>query len=206
MIHMSDYLFELATQPNPEICPYEPLDINSAWLEADQGKNVCPECLTIKHDHYPLPMDVAVADEPDGRVSVPLQKTNITIWRRDFLELIWEFMPDFVLGRCLLPDGSEDSLYCTCYSNKIITVQGNQFSRYEQCPACGIKVTKVISGFKWISKSQLKGDLMVYQDEKGSLYVTEGVIRSIDFGPYYDNAVNNRAIVIAPCMVTVLGE
>jgi hypothetical protein len=150
------------------------------WLQDVSGKRICSECKCILRNKYPEPLHVVLRTEPEGQTSFQLETTNIIIWRRDFIEYILKYLPDFILGDCFLPDGSILKDYVTCYASKCIVVRGGKQSTYHICSSCGAIFSDVEPGPKYVLKNQLS-EAKIYQDAYGHLFIMGDIVWNFDF-------------------------
>jgi len=162
-----------------------PLFPDEGWLQRARGESLCPQCDCIARSRYPKPIDVVLCKPPHKQTSALVETTGITIWRRDFLDLLSEYMEGFALGRCLLADGRVLGRYATCYGPNYIVIRGNRQSRYHICPGCGTVSSHVKPGPEYILTCYLT-DAKVYQDSQCRLFLTEDIAWGLDFEPWED--------------------
>jgi len=158
------------------------------WLQ--QGAGICPRCNYIDRSRYPRPVDVVLADRPEGQTAALIETSGITIWRRDFVKIIEKHLDGFVLGKCLLADDTVLDDYVTCYGAKYIVVRGNRQSRYRICSACGTVASEVRPGPEYVLARDLT-DAKVYQNAQCRFFLAEEVAWAYDF----DNWGNDTAFV-----------
>ena len=180
---MEQLVFLLETEPNPEMMETERLFPDSSWFSADAHEGFCPECLCVKRDLYPIPLNIVLSDVPDGRVSVPVERMNFYVWRADFLEFVGDYLNDFAVGKCYLSDGSLLADYVTCYHRCYTTIRGNQHSRYKICGLCGTAVTEYLSGPEHVAADNIPSG-PIFQDEKCRFLVKQSVLEKLDFRKY----------------------
>ena len=151
---------------------------NDEWLKEAINNILCPECLSIKRDCFPLPIDIILAnrpnEDPEDQPIVNIETTGITIILQSVLEIMKDHLSHFVLGKCFLADGSVLDKYATCYSKKYVVIRGSQYSNYDICPLCGTIKSNVRPGPEYILTRDMSEE-KIYQDAVGNLYLTEEI-------------------------------
>ena len=161
----------------------EPVFLYEEWLDTAYEKGLCPECHCIDRRFYPQNFEVVLDDVPEGQVSALIENTGITIWRRDFLGILSEYMDGFIFGDVYLSDGTFLEDYATCYSKDYIILRGNIQSRYYRCSTCGTVTSKVKPGPQYVLRRYIK-DSLVYQDAYCRMFLTEEIARSLNMDDF----------------------
>ena len=157
------------------------------WLAEAGTAGLCPCCKCIDRSRHPQPVEIVLANPPEGQTSARVETTGVTIWRRDFLGVISRHVDQFVLGRCLLTDGTVLDDYATCYTNKYIVVRGNRQSRYQVCADCGVVTSEVKPGPEYVLARDVT-DGEVYQDAQCRIFLSEAVAWAYDFDNWGQDA------------------
>lgn len=159
-----------------EDIPPQVISPDLEWCRQAQGRSVCKQCSCVDRRFYPMPVDIVLKDVPrEDQTSVLVDTTNITIWKKEFVERLSQYQNGFTLGRCFTPDGKIIGDYVTCYLKRCITIRGNRQSRYQLCPACGAIISHVEPGPRYVLEKELDNS-RVYQDALCRFYVTEDVV------------------------------
>ena len=183
-------LYALKRQTCPWSDPPELVYPDKNWLSQAKKDIICSRCKFINRKYYPQPFEVVLSNTPEENLlCTVLEDTGITIWRRDFLETISEYLTNFIMARCLLSEGSVLDDYASCYSSHYIVVRGNRQSRYHVCPDCGTITYRVRPGPEYILKRYLTGG-KVYQDAWGNFFFTEDIAWRINLDKWDVNEQN----------------
>jgi len=168
-----------------------------SWLSNVNSSGICPLCKCINRQRYPAPADVMIERSPnEDQTSVLIETTNITIWKKDFVEKLSLYRDGFAIGKCFTSDGRILDDYVTCYLRKCITIRGNKQSRYQLCQSCGAIISNVEPGPKYVLEKELDGS-RIYQDALCRFYVTEDVVDDFD-EPQEDLAFNAVSVRNTP--------
>jgi len=155
------------------------------WLQGALGVSICPQCKCINRSRYPEPIKPVVENAPQEQTSAWLENTFITMWRRDFIEYISDYMKDFIIGDCYFSDKSRMEDFVTCYSANPIIIRGNKKSQYTICPGCRTITSKVKPGPQYVLQRNLN-DAKVYQDAYCQFYFSEDIAFGLDFNQWDD--------------------
>ena len=150
-----------------------------AWLEAEKDRDLCPQCLCIRQDSYPRPLDIilkeAPSDDIEPHANLEVIGTRFFIWSCELLDKLEKHLSGFILGACCLPDGTEIQTHRTCYGIWRVTLRGSPQSQYHVCSVCQTILSSVRPGPEYVLAREL-GDSNVYQDALGYLYLTENIV------------------------------
>lgn len=178
-------LMHLESGPIADDIPPQPVTPDEDWLAGACGDIVCPQCRRIDRTQYPRPLDVVFCDPPSYETSVLLEGTGITVFRRDLVDYLRDHLAGFVLGECFLDDGSAMDEYVTCYGRDYVIVRGGRNSRNFVCNGCGMILSDLGPGPRYVIQQELTG-ASVYQDAQCGLYLAEELGFEIDLGPWID--------------------
>ena len=183
-------LYRIITDDYLEYLKTKPVYSNEIWLEKAYQKDVCSLCGYINRRQYPKSLDVILDNPPDGHTSAMIENTKITVWRRDFLNLISSYLEGFTIGKCWLSDGTEIEQYATCYGPTYIIIRGNKNSRYDICTGCGTIKSIIPPGPEYVLLNNLD-ERKVYQDAECRIYLSEDIAFQFDF----DNWGEDKAFI-----------
>lgn len=159
----SDCIYQM-TPKSEEQC-----HADSAWLQRALGRELCPDCKSIKSEWHPRELHVRLDHRPRRAATLGLWWTGVDIFRRDLIEILEPFLEGYVIGPCEDEEGDLIKNYVTCYTNRPIIIRGDKYCEYNYCESCGAC---------WIGRTRnnfaLKRDVVgraVYQDRGGTLYL-----------------------------------
>lgn len=181
----------------PSLVEPDPLFPDEAWLRDAQGDQLCAACSCLDRTQYPRPLDVVLSSEPQEQVLDRIETTQITIFRRDFIDALSNHLTGFVLGGCLLSDGSLIEGYCTCYSPSYVLLRGNRQSRYAICPECGAIISELGNSPKYVLERDITESL-IYQDVRCQLLLADQVIEGLDTDEWLDFYVDGVSVRESP--------
>jgi hypothetical protein len=153
----------------------EPVFPDENWLSNTLGAGVCPRCKCIDRKRYPAPVDIVLEKAPENQTLAMIETTNITVWRKAFVEKLLQHQSGFAVGKCLTSTGKVIDDYVTCYMKKFITIRSNKQSLYQICPACGAIISNIEPGPKYVLEKEINGS-RIYQDALCRFYVTEEIV------------------------------
>lgn len=172
------------------------------WKRRVVGSVFCSNCKGILAGVYPQPIDVYLSSPPKG-IGGPVWIAGVSVFRREFIELVRPHLKDRVFGRCFHQDTSrmpaeidpaepqihpEPTLiqqYIVCYGSNELFVRGGPDTEYESCPVCGrIQRTDPPNDFS-IVRNDLDANV-IYQDKIGTMYLHENLVAQLDLSLFKD--------------------
>ena len=155
----------------------DPVYPDGRWMAECAKHGLCPLCKHVDRSQYPTPLDIALAEAPivDDEVAFEVATTGVTIWLRSYIEMILENLREYVVGKCMLADGSVLDDFVTCYGPRYILIEAGRGAPHERCPKCGTVCSEAPVGPMYVLRSSLT-DAKVYQDARCQFYMTEDVL------------------------------
>lgn len=173
-------LYYLEILPEPDWMEIEPVFAEEQWLSKGMKNQIlCPECKCVNRTRYPASFDIVLEKEPQGQTGILVELTNVTIWRKDFIDSFLEYLSSHILGKCYLPDGQVIEEYVTCYSNQYVVARGGKNSSYRICSLCGTIISNVKPGPSYILERYIY-DKNICQDALCGLFICEDVLFPYD--------------------------
>jgi uncharacterized C2H2 Zn-finger protein len=182
------------------------------WRDQEgEGKVYCPKCGGLYHNRFPEPIDIVLSEYPDPDKSIggPVYFTPISIYHRDFIYRIREYLPEteFALGRCFDIEGRLIEDYITCYSRKYLIVRSGPGSEFKLCPECNnVRRMRYAPPYEYIPRFYLT-DARIYMKANCRLFIDEELALQLDYSPWpvkfqsyrvLDKAIDGQRLPIDP--------
>jgi hypothetical protein len=173
---------------------YFPIHTTGQWREEAIGIVMCPQCSSVDLSRFPEPIDIVLNDYPTGIVGGGVFFTGVSIFHTNLIRQMQDVLPqsEFALGRCLDADGRLIEEFLTCYSRAFIVRRGQVGSRYKVCTGCGA-IETIARMPHYIPRFYLS-HLHVYMDRVCRMYLSDTLVRSLDFSQWPD--VDLKAVPI----------
>jgi hypothetical protein len=165
-------------------------DADLDWVRQSVGKLFCEHCRTVNRKLYPQPIDVVLRQIPPRTwTSGGCFRVGIPIYRADFAAIVQREVPEFIAGRCLLPDSSVVEDYVTLYSPTWLLMRGDEQTTTRVCQLCGSVWTDLVMVFPgrpaYLLRHQLTG-ASIYQGRSGPLFMVKELVDTIDWRQFSD--------------------
>ena len=82
----------------------DPVNATSDWRRMAYGTILCQKCHKVYRNKFPRPINLVLYSHPGHRIAGGVWWTGIDIFHIGFLNQIREYLADFVIGTCSLPD------------------------------------------------------------------------------------------------------
>lgn len=166
-----------SSQPNPTIASKE-------WRRNSSREFLCNECWRVKREIFPKPIDINLCSYQKDDIGGGVSHGGVCVYHRDLIVQIYDYMKDFVFGKCYTEEGDLIPELVTVYSKEYVILRGNRNSDYRICNSCGNVNTYATSGKKYILRSQVKDCQKVYGGVSGFVFIADELVPQLDLSQW----------------------
>jgi hypothetical protein len=154
------------------------------WARSERGRLFCPNCLIVRQELYPQPVDMYLHQLPNGTSYGSVFGACVGVIHRALYEELTPHLSHLARGRCFWENGSPLDDYYSVYHADRICIRGDSTGIPYVCKVCR-SILDACTDDPYVLRSELP-DYEVFQDRICSLYVSEDLAERVDWTRFPD--------------------